>query len=464
MQFPHIDPVFLSIGPLQFRWYGLMYVLSFIATYFIIRSEVTRKKLSLTKDDVADLVFYGAMGVVLGGRTGYILFYNLGFYLANPLKLFAVWEGGMSFHGGFLGVLLAFWLYARRKKIPFLTLIDMAALCAPVGLGLGRIGNFINGELYGRATDSAWGMVFPGSDGVPRHPSQLYEAFLEGLVLFFIVRLVSRHTRRGRRYDVHRLSPGTDCSVLSWNSFVSLMPRSGCSSTCFPWGSCSVCRCSSPEPLQPCCCHAARHRTDYSSYSGKSRTLRYSVRKTTGRVTNMISKKMSDSLNTHMNLELFSAHLYLVMSSCANDLGLKGAANWFFVQYREEMIHFMKFYTYLSDQGVVISMPASKEVPNKYKSLLDMMQKTLAHEQLITSCINNLSEQAVQEKDHATQIFLQWFVTEQIEEENNDRDLIAKLKLVGDNGPRHFDDRRRNGQRTFVVPAGSPLAGVAACR
>ena len=194
MPFPHIDPVFLSIGPLQFRWYGLMYVISFIATYFIIRSEVTRKQLSLTKDDVADLVFYGAMGVVLGGRTGYILFYNLGYYLANPLKLFAVWEGGMSFHGGFLGVLIAFLLYARRKKIPYLTLIDMAALCAPVGLGLGRIGNFINGELYGRATDSAWGIIFPGSDGLPRHPSQLYEAFLEGLVLFFIVRFVSRKT------------------------------------------------------------------------------------------------------------------------------------------------------------------------------------------------------------------------------------------------------------------------------
>jgi phosphatidylglycerol:prolipoprotein diacylglycerol transferase len=194
MQFPQIDPVFLSIGPLQFRWYGLMYVLSFIATYFIIRSEVTRKNLSLTNDDVADLVFYGAMGVVLGGRIGYILFYNLGFYLDNPLKLFAVWEGGMSFHGGFLGVVLAFWFYAFRKKIPFLTLIDIAALCAPVGLGLGRIGNFINGELYGRATDAPWGIIFPGSDGVPRHPSQLYEAFLEGLVLFFIVRTMSRRS------------------------------------------------------------------------------------------------------------------------------------------------------------------------------------------------------------------------------------------------------------------------------
>ncbi|GAC1470002.1 MAG: prolipoprotein diacylglyceryl transferase [Desulfuromonadaceae bacterium] len=195
MHFPHIDPVFLSIGPLQFRWYGLMYVLSFIAAYFIICSEVTRKQLSLTKDDIADLVFYGAMGVVLGGRAGYILFYNLGYYLANPLKLLAVWEGGMSFHGGFLGVMLAFLLYARRKKIPFLTLIDMAALCAPVGLGLGRIGNFINGELYGRPTDAPWGIIFPGSDGAPRHPSQLYEALLEGLVLFFIVRFVSKQTK-----------------------------------------------------------------------------------------------------------------------------------------------------------------------------------------------------------------------------------------------------------------------------
>ncbi len=194
MHFPNIDPVFLSIGPLQFRWYGLMYVLTFIAAYFIIRSEAARKQLPLTKDDIADLVFYGAMGVVLGGRTGYILFYNLKFYLDNPLKLFAVWEGGMSFHGGFLGVMFAFFLYARRKKILYLSLIDMAALCAPIGLGLGRIGNFINGELYGRATDAPWGIIFPGSDGVPRHPSQLYEAFLEGLVLFFIVNVVSKKT------------------------------------------------------------------------------------------------------------------------------------------------------------------------------------------------------------------------------------------------------------------------------
>jgi phosphatidylglycerol---prolipoprotein diacylglyceryl transferase len=194
MQFPQIDPVFLRIGPLQFRWYGLMYVLAFVATYLILRSEARRKQLPLTGDDVADLVFFGAMGVVLGGRLGYILFYKLPFYLAHPLQIFAVWEGGMSFHGGFLGVIIAFVIYSRRKKIPFFTLIDMAALCAPVGLGLGRIGNFINGELYGRETDAPWGMVFPGGGSAPRHPSQLYEAFLEGLVLFFIVRAVSRRS------------------------------------------------------------------------------------------------------------------------------------------------------------------------------------------------------------------------------------------------------------------------------
>jgi phosphatidylglycerol:prolipoprotein diacylglycerol transferase len=191
MPFPHIDPVFLSIGPLQFRWYGLMYVLSFIATYIVISRQVKLRQLPLSKDDIADLVFYGAMGVVLGGRTGYILFYNLSYYLTNPLKLFAVWEGGMSFHGGFLGVVCAFLLYAKRKHIPFLTLIDLAALCAPIGLGLGRIGNFINCELYGRPTTVAWGIIFPTSDGLPRHPSQLYEAFLEGFVLFFVVRLIA---------------------------------------------------------------------------------------------------------------------------------------------------------------------------------------------------------------------------------------------------------------------------------
>ena len=194
MPFPSIDPVFFHIGPLHFRWYGLMYVLSFIATYLFLRIETRRKNLPLSADDISDMVFYGAMGVVLGGRLGYILFYNLSFYLANPLRVFAVWEGGMSFHGGMLGVFAAISIYATRKKLPFFLLIDMVAQCAPIGLGLGRIGNFINGELYGRQTTVAWGIIFPGGGDLPRHPSQLYEAFLEGLVLFIVVQLAARRS------------------------------------------------------------------------------------------------------------------------------------------------------------------------------------------------------------------------------------------------------------------------------
>jgi len=168
----------------------------------------------------------------------------------------------------------------------------------------------------------------------------------------------------------------------------------------------------------------------------------------------MISKKMSEALNKHLNTELFSAHLYLSMSSYASSIGLKGAANWFMVQYREEMVHFMKFYTYLVDQGEIVKLAANKAVPHSFKSLLDMFEKTLSHEQFITGCINELCELAVKEKDHASQIFLQWFVTEQIEEENNDRDLIAKLKLVGDNGHGILMIDNEIGQRVFVAPPG----------
>ncbi len=171
----------------------------------------------------------------------------------------------------------------------------------------------------------------------------------------------------------------------------------------------------------------------------------------------MISRKMADALNKHMNLELYSAHLYLSMASCSNDLGLKGAANWFTVQYREEMTHFFKFYGYLTEQGINIALTGSDAVPNQYGSLLEMFEKTFAHEQMITKCINELTEQAVKEKDHATQIFLQWFITEQIEEENNDRDLIAKLKLVGDNGHGILMIDSEMGQRVFAPPPGTPV-------
>lgn len=168
----------------------------------------------------------------------------------------------------------------------------------------------------------------------------------------------------------------------------------------------------------------------------------------------MISKTMATALNTHMNFELYSANIYLSMSSSANEMGLKGSATWFMVQYQEEMTHFMKFYNYLVDQGINITLLAAKAIPNKYSSLLDMFEKTLAHEQIVTSRINDLTEQAVKEKDHATQIFLQWFVTEQIEEENNDRDIIAKLKLVGKQGQGILMIDKDLGARTFVPPAG----------
>ncbi len=168
----------------------------------------------------------------------------------------------------------------------------------------------------------------------------------------------------------------------------------------------------------------------------------------------MISKTMADALNDHMNFEMLSANVYLCMSSASNEMGLKGAASWFMVQYQEEMTHFMKFYNYLVEQGINISLDGCKKIPNKYKSLLDLFQKTLAHEQQVTKRINDLMEQAVKEKDHATQIFLQWFVTEQIEEENNDRDIIAKLKIIGENGHGILMVDNELGQRTFVAPAG----------
>jgi phosphatidylglycerol---prolipoprotein diacylglyceryl transferase len=191
MTFPHIDPVFLRLGPLEFRWYGLMYIIGFIAAYFIIRNGARRRQLPLSNDDVADLVFTVALGIVLGGRCGYILFYNLPFYLSHPLKVLAVWEGGMSFHGGLLGAIAAGLFYVRKKGLSFWQMADLGFLAAPVGLALGRLGNFINGELYGRATALPWGIVFPGGGPLPRHPSQLYEAFLEGVVLFVVLRLVS---------------------------------------------------------------------------------------------------------------------------------------------------------------------------------------------------------------------------------------------------------------------------------
>ncbi len=195
MVLPHFDPVFLRLGPLEFRWYGLMYIIGFIAAYFVIVAGAKKRSLQLTRDDVADFVFTVAVGIILGGRTGYVLFYNLSYYLEHPLKIFAVWEGGMSFHGGLFGGLLAGVYFVRKKKLPVLAMADIVAPAIPIGLGLGRIGNFINGELFGRVTDVPWGMVFPAGGPLPRHPSQLYEAVLEGGVTFLVLWLMGRKER-----------------------------------------------------------------------------------------------------------------------------------------------------------------------------------------------------------------------------------------------------------------------------
>lgn len=193
---PQFDPIALAIGPLAIRWYGLMYLLAF--TLLIVLGRIRIKQQSNADWDAKrldDVLFYGVLGVVLGGRLGYVLFYKLSYYLAHPIEIFYVWEGGMSFHGGFIGVAFALWLFARRGKKSWLAVTDFIAPLVPLGLGAGRIGNFINGELWGRPTDLPWGMVFPHVDLVPRHPSQLYEFGLEGLALFILVWFYSARPR-----------------------------------------------------------------------------------------------------------------------------------------------------------------------------------------------------------------------------------------------------------------------------
>jgi phosphatidylglycerol:prolipoprotein diacylglycerol transferase len=192
LPYPNIDPVFLRIGPVQLRWYGLMYMLSFIIGFFAMRRLAKYRKLHMSNDDLYDLLFYLILGVMIGGRLGYVLFYDLSNYLRDPLSIFAIWQGGMSFHGGFLGMIPAAWYISRKRGWKFLDIADLVSAVAPIGLGLGRIGNFINGELYGRPTNVAWAMVFPEGGPTPRHPSQLYEALLEGLLLFLVLQWLYR--------------------------------------------------------------------------------------------------------------------------------------------------------------------------------------------------------------------------------------------------------------------------------
>ncbi len=190
--YPHIDPVFFRLGPLKFRWYGLMYLIGLASAYFIIKSRAAAQHIEISKEQIYDLIVFSAVGVFLGGRLGYCLFYNFPYYSEHPLKIFAVWEGGMSFHGGLLGTIVALWLFSRWRGFPVYSIADLAAAATPVGLGFGRIGNFINGELYGRETDVSWCMVFPNGGPACRHPSQLYEAGLEGFLLFSVLWLIGR--------------------------------------------------------------------------------------------------------------------------------------------------------------------------------------------------------------------------------------------------------------------------------
>ncbi|MBI5583380.1 MAG: prolipoprotein diacylglyceryl transferase [Deltaproteobacteria bacterium] len=183
----NLDPVLIQLGPVRIGWYGLMYILGFLASYLLVRYQIKKRDFGFSREEVEDLFVFLILGLIVGARLGYILFYDLPQYLSKPLEIFAIWHGGMSFHGGLIGLLLAGLLYARRKQKSFWKMADLFIVTAPIGLGLGRIGNFINGELYGRTTAAPWGIIFPRGGPLPRHPSQLYECLLEGLVLFVIL-------------------------------------------------------------------------------------------------------------------------------------------------------------------------------------------------------------------------------------------------------------------------------------
>jgi len=198
LPFPAIDPVAIAIGPVLVRWYALAYIAGILLgwRYAIVLCRRAPELVSPRQMD--DFILWLTLGIVLGGRVGYVLFYNPLYYLAHPLQAFALWSGGMSFHGGLLGVLLAMYLFARKEKLPYFVLADVVAVCVPFGLLFGRLANFVNGELWGRVADVPWAFVFPTGGPLPRHPSQLYEAFLEGVVLFAVLWLLMRNGARTR--------------------------------------------------------------------------------------------------------------------------------------------------------------------------------------------------------------------------------------------------------------------------
>jgi phosphatidylglycerol---prolipoprotein diacylglyceryl transferase len=207
---PEIDPVAFSIGPLAVRWYGLMYLVGFAAGYGLGAWRISQDRAPITRFQFDSLLFLLVLGVILGGRLGHVLFYKPDYYAEHPLEIFAIWQGGMSFHGGLLGVMLAMAIAARLHSVDFLRLMDFIAPLCPLGIAAGRIGNFINGELYGRVTDLPWGMVFRGAGDAPRHPSQLYQAALEGFALFALLWWFSSEPRpRGQVSALFLIGCGT---------------------------------------------------------------------------------------------------------------------------------------------------------------------------------------------------------------------------------------------------------------
>ncbi len=189
-----IDPVALTLGPVSIHWYGVMYLLGFAGAWWLGIQRGKWSHVNWSVEEVGDVIFYGALGVIAGGRIGYMLFYDFASISENPLNIFKVWEGGMSFHGGLIGVIIAMWLFGRKTQRPFLAVTDFVAVLTPIGLFTGRMGNFINGELWGKTSDVPWAMIFKTGGPEPRHPSMLYEALLEGIVLFLILFIVSRRS------------------------------------------------------------------------------------------------------------------------------------------------------------------------------------------------------------------------------------------------------------------------------
>ncbi|MBI3814926.1 MAG: prolipoprotein diacylglyceryl transferase [Nitrospinae bacterium] len=190
ISFPGIDPVIVKIGPFSIRWYGVMYLIGFTASYLLVKYQLKRKMITVSSEAIISLYQYLIFGLIIGARLGYVVFYNISDYLKNPAEIFAVWHGGMSFHGGLFGAIIAGIIFCRKNKLDFWQISDLIIVTVPIGLGLGRIGNFINGELYGRVTNVPWAMVFSDGGTLPRHPSQIYEFLLEGITLFVILWLL----------------------------------------------------------------------------------------------------------------------------------------------------------------------------------------------------------------------------------------------------------------------------------